>query len=215
MGFVTDDTLQLGGSIDVGGKTVGVYVEVKGIKETLRELNKLAPDLRRQITREYKAITESMVADAKNETPQKPPLSGMGRKWHGTWWQEPKVDKNITVKIDTRRARKRNLEKGIQYETLSAFVFHSRDKYGIIFDIVGRKGGEDRNFQNRTYRGQTYRYQWNNTLIKNLNANWGRASRYMWPTAEKHQADMESKIGQLVLSIEDKLTEAIARQGNI
>ena len=193
-------------------------IQVTGVKESLKLLNRLAPDLRRQITKDYKTITQPMVNAARSATPADPPLTGMNRKWRkvtGGVWNNANVDRKITVKIDTRRARKRNAIQGAQYETLSAFLFQSNEVYGIIFDMAGRNQATDRGFQNRTYHGQEYRYTWNNTMIKNLNAKWGMASRYMWPTAEKYQPEMEDAIRDLTARIEADISLALARQGTV
>jgi hypothetical protein len=198
--------------------TGSVSFQVTGIKESLKELNRLAPDLRRQITKDFKTITQPMVDAAKAATPVDPPLTGMNRKWKkikGGVWNNSQVDRGIQVKIDTRRARKRNLTAGAQYETLGAFIFQSREVWGIIFDMAGRGGAEDRGFQNRTYGGQEYRYTWNNTLIRNLNAKWGQASRYMWPTAIDYQPQMEEAVRTLTERVADDITTALARQGTV
>ena len=198
--------------------TGSVSFQVTGIKESLKELNKLAPDLRRQITKDFKTITQPMVDAAKAATPEDPPLTGMNRKWKkikGGVWNNSQVDRGIQVKIDTRRARKRNLTAGAQYETLGAFIFQSREVWGIIFDMAGRGGAEDRGFQNRTYGGQEYRYTWNNTLIRNLNAKWGQASRYMWPTAIDYQPQMEEVVRTLTDRVADDITTPLARQGTV
>ncbi len=198
--------------------TGAVSIQVTGIKESLKQLNRLAPDLRRQITKDYKEITQPMVNAARSATPAEPPLTGMYRKWRkvkGGRWNNAQVDRGIGVKIDTRRARKRNLMQGVQYETLSAFSFQSNEVYGIIFDMAGRGGAEDRKFQNRNYGGQEYRYPWNNTLIRNLNVKWGTASRYMWPTAEDYQPQMENAIRDLTARIEADISRALARQGTV
>jgi hypothetical protein len=187
-------------------------LEVYGIKDTLKQLNKLAPDLRREITRDYKRITMPMVEAARTATPGAPPLSGMYRKWRrGGPWYGAAVDKKINVKIDTRRARKKNLQKGAQYETLGAFVFQSNETWGQIFDMAGRNQAKDGTVQKRVYGGKEYRYTWNNTLIQNLNINWGRASRYMYPTAESYESILEHEIQGLVWKTERLLAEAIAR----
>ena len=198
--------------------TGAVSFQVTGIKESLKELNRLAPDLRRQITKDFKTITQPMVNAAKAATPADPPLTGMNRKWKkikGGVWNNSQVDRGIQVKIDTRRARKHNLTAGAQYETLGAFIFQSREVWGIIFDMAGRGGAQDRDFQNRTYNGQEYRYTWNNTLIRNLNAKWGEASRYMWPTAIDYQPQMEDAVRTLTERVADDISTALARQGTV
>ena len=189
-------------------------IEVQGIKETLKQLNKLAPDLRREITKDYKRITKPMVAAAREAAPNDPPLSGMFRKWRrGGPWYGAQVDRKINVKIDTRKARKRNLDKGVQYETIGAFVFQQNDTWGAIFDMAGRGSASDGTKQKRVYGGREFQYDWNNTLILNLNLNWGRASRYMYPTAETYDSILEHEMQGLVWKTERLLEQAIARQG--
>ena len=74
-------------------------IEVQGIKETLKQLNKLAPDLRREITKDYKRITKPMVSAAREAAPNDPPLSGMLRKWRrGGPWYGAQVDRKIKSK---------------------------------------------------------------------------------------------------------------------
>lgn len=153
-----------------------------------------------------------MVAAARSAAPDDAPLSGMYRKWRrGGPWVGSQVDRKINVKIDTRRARKKNLVLGAQYETLSAFVFQSSDTWGAIFDMAGRNEARDGTKQKRVYGGKQYTYDWDNTLILNLNLNWGRASRYMYPTSEEYESSMEHEIQGLVWKTERLLAQAIAR----
>jgi hypothetical protein len=77
--------------------------------------------------------------------------------------------------------------------------------------MAGRNAAKDGTVQKRFYGGKEYRYTWNNTLIQNLNINWGRASRYMYPTAENYESILEHEIQGLVWKTERLLAEAIAR----
>jgi len=181
-------------------------VRVYGIKEDLKTLNKLAPDLRRQITKDYKALMQPTISDARNNIPSQPPLSGFGRKWRHIFpWDKARANSGVSVKIDTRRARKRNLEKGAQYETLSAFIVQQRNPAGIVFDIAGR-GGKSSSTQKR----KGINYEWNNTLIENL-AKEGTASRTMWPAAEANADNIEEAIKTITEQVERSLTEALSR----
>jgi len=67
--------------------------------------------------------------------------------------------------------------------------------------------------QKRVYGGREFQYDWNNTLILNLKLNWGRASRYMYPTAETYDSILEHEMQGLVWKTERLLEQAIARQG--
>jgi hypothetical protein len=185
-------------------------VQVYGIKEDLKTLNKLAPDLRRQITKDYRALMQPTISDARNNLPAgigQTVMRGFGRKWRHIFpWNKAVANRNITVKIDTRRARKRNMDKGAQYETLSAFLIQQKNPAGIVFDIAGR-GGKSTSTQKR--KGVTY--DWNNTLIENMDRVFGKASRSMWPAVENNTDNIESAIRNITEDVERKLTIALSR----
>ena len=185
-------------------------VQIYGIKEDLKTLNKLAPDLRREITKSYKALMQPTISDARNNLPSgigQTVMRGFGRKWRHIFpWDKAIANRSITVKIDTRRARKRNLEKGAQYETLSAFIVQQKNPAGIVFDIAGR-GGRSSSTQKR--KGITY--DWNNTLIENMEKTFGKASRSMWPAVEKNTDNIEAAIKTITEEVERQLTVALSR----
>ena len=185
-------------------------IQVYGIKEDLKTLNKLAPDLRRDITKSYRTLMQPTISDARNNLPAgigQTVMRGFGRKWRHIFpWDKAIANRNITVKIDTRRARKRNLEKGAQYETLSAFLVQQKNPAGIVFDIAGR-GGKSSSTQKR----KGVNYDWNNTLIENMEKTFGKASRSMWPAVEKNTDNIEAAIRNITEEVERKLNEALSR----
>ena len=185
-------------------------IQVFGIKEDLKTLNKLAPDLRRQITKDYRALMQPTISDARNNLPAgvgTTVMRGFGRKWRHIFpWDKAIASRNITVKIDTRRARKKNLDKGAQYETLSAFVIQQKNPAGIVFDIAGR-GGKSSSSQKR--KGITY--DWNNTLIENMEKTFGKASRSMYPAVEANADNIEAAIKNITQEVERQLTVALSR----
>jgi hypothetical protein len=194
---------------------IEISAEVRGIKEDLKLLNKLAPDLRRQITKDYKALMQPTISDAQNNLPSGIGLTvmrGFGRKWrHIMPWDKAIASRGVTVKIDTRRARKKNLVNGAQFETLGAFIIQQKNPAGIVFDIAGR-GGRSTSFQNR----KGTRYDWNNTLIENLAETFPETpSRTMYPAVEKNQENINEAIAKITQDVSDKLTQAIARTGQI
>lgn len=150
------------------------------------------------------------ISDARNNLPAgigQTVMRGFGRKWRHIFpWDKAVANRNITVKIDTRRARKRNMDKGAQYETLSAFLIQQKNPAGIVFDIAGR-GGKSTSTQKR--KGVTY--DWNNTLIENMDRVFGKASRSMWPAVENNTDNIESAIRNITEDVERKLTIALSR----
>lgn len=185
-------------------------IQVFGIKEDLKTLNKLAPDLRRQITKDYRALMQPTISDARNNLPTGigvTVMRGFGRKWRHIFpWDKAVANRNITVKIDTRRARQRNMDKGAQYETLSAFIIQQKNPAGIVFDIAGR-GGKSSSSQKR--KGGTF--EWNNTLIENMDKTFGKASRSMWPAVENNTDNIEAAIKTITEEVERQLSVALNR----
>ncbi len=60
--------------------TATADLEVVGLKEALKTLNKLNPTVRRTITKDFKKITQPVVTEAQSKIPQMP-LSGFKYNW--------------------------------------------------------------------------------------------------------------------------------------
>jgi hypothetical protein len=56
-------------------------IEVAGIKDALKTLNRIDKSLRREITKDYKRLTQNVVDDAYQAIPLGPPVRGMARRW--------------------------------------------------------------------------------------------------------------------------------------
>jgi hypothetical protein len=186
-------------------------IQIIGIKEDLKRLNKLAPDLRRDITKSYRAFMAPVIADAKSNLPAgigQTQMRGFGRKWrHIMPWDKAVANRGITVKIDTRKARKKNLQNGVQYETVGAFIIQQKNPAGIVFDIAGRGG---RSTSSQTRNG--FKYDWNNTLIENLAKTFPtNPSRTMYPAVEKNKDDIEAAIKNITEQVERQLSVALSR----
>ena len=120
--------------------SVGIQVQVYGVKEALKEINKINPKLRREFTKRYKAIVKPVLDQAKGSFPDAPPLSRMGKPYkHLGAWDGGLVAKGVTARINTRGARKRNVEKGAVYETISTFLIQQKTGWGSLYDMAGKK----------------------------------------------------------------------------
>jgi hypothetical protein len=89
---------------------VSAKVEVVGLKDALKTLNKLDKSLRREITKDYKKIVQPVIDDANKLVPTGAPLSGMTRNWQTRsgflmlpWI--PGYKQKIIAKINTRAIR--------------------------------------------------------------------------------------------------------------
>ena len=186
-------------------------IQIIGIKEDLKRLNKLAPDLRRDITKSYRAFMAPVIADARSNMPAgigQTQMRGFNRKWRNIMpWDKAVANRGITVKIDTRKARKKNLQNGVQYETVGAFIIQQKNPAGIVFDIAGRGG---RSTSSQTRKG--FKYDWNNTLIENLAKTFPtNPSRTMYPAIEKNKDNIEAAIKNITEQVERQLSVALSR----
>ena len=78
-------------------------IQVVGLKETLRDLNKLDPALRREIGRDIRRIVKPVADNVNQRIPEGAPLSGMDHQGRTGWNNR----KPVVVKTDTRKPRYR------------------------------------------------------------------------------------------------------------
>lgn len=177
--------------------SVGIRVSVFGVKDALKELNKVNPKLRRQYTKRYKAILKPVVDSAKKQFPDDPPLSRFGKPYkHLGAWDGGLVEKGVTVRINTRKARKRNIEQGAVYETISTFLIQQKTGWGSLFDMAGRKNPDSQ-------------------LAKNLvKEGYGKASRAMWPAYENDATRVDAAVLDLVRDVMRDVNRNMVIDGN-
>jgi hypothetical protein len=162
---------------------VNVKMEVNGLREALKEINKLDNKLRRQLTKDFAKAADPMVQAARSKVPDQPPLSGMARRWksnsktEGPLWVGDEAS-NIKASINTRRARK------IQSRNL------------FIFDMAGRGSGS--NEQGRR-------------MMEQLNSRFGRGSRVMWPAAESTMDQVQNNLKPVVRKVMDDYKRIVGK----
>ena len=161
-----------------------VKLKVYGVKEALKEINKINPKLRREYTKRYKDIVKPMVDDAKSRFPETAPLSGWSRPYKKLGgWDSALVAKGVVRKINTRKARKRNIASGATYETVGVFIIQQKTGWGSLFDMAGKKNSDGQMVQNLLGEG------------------YGAASRAMWPAYEANASKVEANVRELVKSV--------------
>jgi hypothetical protein len=162
--------------------SVTVDVTVLGIKDALKQINSIDPKLRRAITKEYKSIVASIVKSAQDAYPELPPMSGWSRAYKSLGaWDAGKVKKGVQAKVNTRKARNRNLAKGADYETIGTFIVYQKTGWGSIFDMAGRKTSSP--------------------MVEVLNSRYGNASRSMWPAYEQNKEQVDREMAGLVKQV--------------
>ena len=151
-------------------------VTIVGVKETLRQLQKLEPDTAKAIKAEFKQIVKPIVDAAKPQV-RELPLSGFARNWKGGKimpWDKSAVQKSIIARFSNRK----------RGNSLAVFSVTMKSPAGTIFDMAGKKSS--------------------NRLAAALDQIAGRPSRLMWPTYERHADQVNENLARLVEKITDE-----------
>ena len=159
--------------------TVRVTMEVAGIKDVLREINDVDKKLRRQITKEFKAITQPVIDEAKGNVPTQPPISGWGRRWttKSGFQMLPWQSYNAVKLIDTQVSGRRPKQFAGITRDLAVLVIRWRGMVNTLFDTASDW---------ETDRGRN--------MVQGLNSKHGEASRVIWPAYEREGDKIEDEI---------------------
>ena len=115
---------------------VSTNIELVGVKEAVKALNKIDPELRKQFNRDAKAIAEPVLSKARADYPDSPPLSGMARNWKDKSgrpifpWNANKARRGLRVKIDTSR------------KATNVIYLQQADRGGAVFEAAGRRSDD-------------------------------------------------------------------------
>ena len=147
-------------------------VEVIGVKETIKELRSLDPELRKQFNRDAKKVAEPIINEAKSRYPDKY-LSGMARAWSQRGrklfpYTQRDAQRGVVFKIDTGR------------RATSILTIIQKNPAAAIVDMAGKAGGSG---------AQGARF---------ISALFGQPSRVMWPAAESKQDQVTDAMMELV-----------------
>lgn len=151
-------------------------VTIVGIKEAMRDLQKMEPELAKQIKKNFKEVVKPIVDDSRSKIVQLP-LSGFARNWKGGKifpWSQNAVSKSIIARFSNRK----------RGNSLAVFSVTMKSPAGTIFDMAGRGGV--------------------NRLAAALDSLYGRASRLMWPTYERHAEQVNKNLERLTEQIVDE-----------
>ena len=169
--------------------TVETKVEIYGLKNALKELNKVDKVLRREITKDYKRVTLSLIQDAESAIPLNYPLSGWARRWTPTKgsyqilpWPE---SHSIKASINTKNIK----EFAGQKVNLSTFVVKWAGGAASVFDFAdsGAMGAA-------------------------LSNKYGSPSRVMWKAYESNKTELDREMEIIVQKVADKMSMNLAAQ---
>lgn len=168
---------------------VGGSMEIVGIKEALKELNKVDKSLRREITKDYKSIVQNLIDDIKARIPLNYPL----RNWKYAW--KPKNTdllpwgtggQNIYARINTKAPKRFSYSD--EMVNLTTFVVKWDDPSAALFEFAK-----------------------NGVMGQNLTTKFGAPSRLAWPAFDANKTDILEKMQALVDRVTKGTQEAIDR----
>ena len=185
--------------------TAQIGVEFYGLKEALRELQKTDPDLRRTITKRMKAATEEALLPAiKDAIPSTAPLEGMGH-YKRTGWKRANQQSQVVFKVDTRKARRRNLQQGAQWETIGTVKVITKGAALAMADMAGKGPNRTRNSNPQMARPN---------FADALSSKLGRGpSRFIWFAGERYIDRLSDRIAGIVSEVMLDTEKRIVRRG--
>ena len=177
-----------------------VGIEYDGLKQALREIGKIDPALRRQITKDIKSAVEPLVSAIKDSIPSTPPLSGQKGYSRTSWKNE---QKNIVVKVDTRKARKRNLSAGAQFESVGTVKITAKGAALSMTDMAGRGPNQTRNKNPLRVRPN---------FADVLSSRLGGPSRFMWARSDDYLDEITQRVDRIVQEVMNDANKRIVKR---
>lgn len=174
---------------------VDATIEVAGVKEALAALNRIDKSARRELTRNYKKIVQSVVDDAQQAVPLGDPISGFGRKWttKSGFQMLPwgLVQDTVVAGVSGKKVR----EFSGFLTNLATFYVRFQGPTATLFDMGGK--------------GKVPTPQ-GNQMVKALSEKFRPPSRVLWPAYERNADNVVKAVKQLV----DDLMQRVQKELN-
>jgi hypothetical protein len=169
--------------------SLGIDIKPTGLKEALRTINSINPKLRKAYGKQIRELGKVVVDAITPLVPSSSPTSGMDGAWR-TGWKNGQT-KNVVVKTNTRKARKRNIVKGAQFETIGTITVGTKGAALAIADMAGKSGGGGRG-------GLRSRPNFSGLLTQKI----GRGpSRMVWAGGEKAIPDFQKALEPVIKEV--------------
>ena len=163
-------------------------LETKGFAETMRDLGKIEPAMKRAVIKDIRGIVKPVVDIINARIPSVAPLSGMNHNGRTGWSNVKKV----AVKVDLRAPR-RSPGTGTQGGTQMSLVrIITKGAPVAIVDMAGKSGGVKSRRESKYQRPN---------FASALNPV-GSPSRFMWK-------DIEQSIGLIEHKLQNTVDQAI------
>jgi hypothetical protein len=171
--------------------------DVVGLKEALRDLNKLDRELRKEINRDIQKVVKPIAQMLDQRVPQGPPLSG----WQTSGGKKPWAPRKFTVRTDARAPRRR--VGAPSHITLSVVRISSQGAAVAIADMAGRAGG------NTSRREQKYRRP---NFASALTAQLGPPSRFAWRDLDATVREANENLKPIIKRVEEALNRDLSNR---
>jgi len=169
--------------------------QVVGLKETLRDLNKLDKELSKEIRKDIRKVVQPLADAITASVPSGAPLSGMAHSGRTGWDKRKKV----AVKLDTRKPRRYVDRPG--RTVVNVVRVTTKDAPTAIVDMAGKAGGS-------ASRAPQSRQRPN--FSRALTSRLGPASRFMWRTAEDRLDDVQKDMKPIIDRVEKIMNRNLA-----
>lgn len=160
--------------------------KVKGLDEVIAVLDEVRPKLHETIIEKMESEAEELANRVTAAIPNEAPMSGFGDHRGGTNWANRGGAKAKPSGLRTGAA-------GVEWPVYKIILTGYASAVG---DIAGA--------------GSAGKIPQGINMIAVLNARQGRASRWVWPTAERHEAKIERRMGEAADKVSEKANAKLA-----
>ena len=180
----------------MASRTVNTELSVVGAKEALRQLNKIDKVARRQVTKDYAGIVETVIIEARQLTPSQPPLSGMKHRWNpGNRgdvfpYNDAKSDRSMKAFVSGKKPR----QYGAYTSDLAVFGIRWSSASALVNEMSGRGPVP-------TAKGRE--------MVAQLNRKYGDPGRFLWRAYLKHKDEVERRVDILIREVMRKVQKDI------
>lgn len=162
--------------------TASAKMEMTGVKDAIRALNKIEPGLRKQFQQEAAAIAQPAIQEAQRNYVGLP-LSGMARNWASKGRQlfpyDPnKAARGVKLKLDSSR------------KAMSVIVIQQTNVAAAVFETAGRKNP--------------------NLLGDNLGKLLPGRTRILGPSVYRKRREIEQEMRQAVMQVIRRVDKELA-----
>jgi hypothetical protein len=171
---------------------VDTRIEVTGLAEALKTLQKVDPELRKEVIKGMKVATSPLEAAARSLVPEARPLTN----WYG-WkggYQASAVRKGIKVAFRGGKVR------GQDRDVFPLLTLRQTNAAGAIFDIAGRS------FPGRGAEGGAR----GAAMVAKLNET-ANPSRSMWPAVERNMPVVMQALEGVIDTVSGRINKELSR----